>query len=73
VQTRNEEENHNSTSSVALKPKRAKVFTHRPKLHSLEKTAALAATKKMELVEYAKATPSASEIIPAMTVEATFT
>jgi tRNA A37 N6-isopentenylltransferase MiaA len=37
------------TSSVAMKPKRAKVLTHQPKLHSLEKAAALSATKKMEV------------------------
>jgi hypothetical protein len=58
-----------TTSSAAPKANRAKVLTHWPKLHSLEKTI----VQKMEVVEYAKATPSALEIIPAMTVEATTT
>jgi hypothetical protein len=60
-----------STSFAASKPKRAKVLTHRPKLHSLEKTAIVPATKKMEVVEYVEATPLASEIIPVVTIEAT--
>jgi hypothetical protein len=49
-----------TTSSAASKPKRAKVLTHRPKLHSLEKTAAVPSTKKMEIIEFAEATPMAS-------------
>jgi hypothetical protein len=46
-----------TTSSAASKPKRAKVLTHRPKLHSLEKNVAVPAIEKTEVVEYAKATP----------------
>jgi hypothetical protein len=60
-----------TTSSIVLKPKRVKVLTHQPKLHSLEKAVALSATEKMEVVEYAEATPSALEIIPVVTAEAT--
>jgi hypothetical protein len=60
-------------SSTASNPKRAKVLTHRPKLHSLEKTATVPATEKMGVVEYAEATPLALEIIPAVTIEATVT
>jgi hypothetical protein len=45
------------TSSVVPKPKRTKVVTHRSKLHSLERDAALPATEKMEVVEYVEATP----------------
>jgi hypothetical protein len=52
------------SSSAALKPKRAKVLTLRPKLHSLEKTAALPGTEKMEIVECVKATILAHEKIP---------
>jgi hypothetical protein len=36
--------------STVLKPKRAKVLARRPKLHSLEKTIAVLATEKMEIV-----------------------
>jgi hypothetical protein len=59
-----------TSSSTASKPKRAKVLTRRTKLHSLEKTAAVPATEKIEIVEHAEAIPLASEIIPAATVEA---
>jgi hypothetical protein len=45
-------------------------LTRRPKLHSLEKTAAVPAIEKMEIVEYAKATPLASEIIHVVTAKA---
>jgi hypothetical protein len=62
-----------TTSSTALKPKRAKVLTQRPKVHSLEKTAALPAIEKMEVVECSEATLLASEIIPAVTADATIT
>jgi hypothetical protein len=55
------------------KPKREKVLTHRPKLHSLERATALPALEKMEVVEYADATPSALEIIPAEATEAATT
>jgi hypothetical protein len=48
-----------TTSYAAPKPKRTKVLTHQPKLHSLEKAAALPALEKLEVVEYAEATPSA--------------
>jgi hypothetical protein len=53
------------------KPKRAKVLTRRPKPHSLEKIDVVLATEKKEIVECAEATLLASEIIPAMTAEAT--
>jgi hypothetical protein len=47
-----------STSSSGPKPKKkVKVLTRRPKLHSLEKTAAAPTSEKME-IEYAKATIS---------------
>jgi hypothetical protein len=62
-----------TASSTAAKPKRAKVLTHRSKLHSLDKIVAVPATEKMEVIEYAEATLSALEITPAMTVEATIT
>jgi hypothetical protein len=45
-----------STSSGGPKPKKVKVLTRRPKLHSLEKTAIVPASEKME-IEYAKAAP----------------
>ena len=51
------------TSSAAPKLKKTKVLTHLPKLHSLERVVALAATEKMEVVEYAEATTLALEII----------
>jgi hypothetical protein len=60
-----------TTSSTASKLKRAKVFTHRPKLHSLEKTPVVPATEKMEIVECVESTLLASEIIPFVTAEAT--
>jgi hypothetical protein len=60
-----------TSSFVASKLKRAKVLTHRPKLHSLEKTDAVPAVEKIGSVEYAEATPLASKIIPAVTAEAT--
>ena len=46
-------------------------MTRRPKSHSLEKTAAVLGTEKMEIAEYAEATPLASETIPAMAAEVT--
>jgi hypothetical protein len=45
-------------------------LTRRPKLYSLEKTAAESAIEKIEIVEYVEATPLASEIIPVVTAEA---
>jgi hypothetical protein len=39
------------TSFAMLKPKRAEVLTHRPKLHSLEKVVALPAAEKIEVVK----------------------
>jgi hypothetical protein len=59
-----------TTSSVAPKPKRTKVLTHRAKLYSLERVVALPATKMMEVVESAKATLSALEVMPSAAVEA---
>jgi pyruvate/2-oxoglutarate dehydrogenase complex dihydrolipoamide acyltransferase (E2) component len=59
-----------SSSSAAPKPKRAKVFTRRPKPHSLERTVAVLGMEKMEIAELAKAIPLASETIPDVTVEA---
>jgi hypothetical protein len=43
--------------STASKPKRAKVLTCWPKLHSLEKTAAAPTAEKIEIIEHAEATP----------------
>ena len=57
-----------STSSGAPKLKRAKVLTHRPKLHSLEKTDVVPTTEKVKFIESAEAVPLAMEIVPAMTV-----
>jgi hypothetical protein len=59
-----------TTSFAASKPRRTKVLTHRSKLHFLERVVALPSTEKMEVVEYAEATPSALEIIPAEAAEA---
>jgi hypothetical protein len=59
-----------TTSFDVPKAKKTKALTHRPKLHSLERAAALPATEKMEVVEYAEATPSALEIILTEVVEA---
>jgi hypothetical protein len=58
------------SSSTAPKPKRAKVLTHRLKPHSLERTAAILDTKRIEITEHAKVIPLALETIPAVTVEA---
>jgi hypothetical protein len=60
-----------STSSTTSKPKKVNVLTHRPKVHSLERTAAVPATEKMEIIEYVEATPLASKIILVVTAEAT--
>jgi hypothetical protein len=57
-------------SSAAPKPKRTKVLTHRPISYSLERAAALPAIENMEVVEPAKATPLALEIIPAGAAQA---
>jgi hypothetical protein len=46
-----------TTSSVAPKPKRTKVLTHWAKSQSLERAVALPATEKIEVVEFAEATP----------------
>jgi hypothetical protein len=58
------------SSSTAPKLKRAKVLTHRLKPHSLERTATILDTKRIEIAEQTKAIPSALETIPAVTVEA---
>jgi hypothetical protein len=58
-----------STSSGAPKPKRAKVPSHRPKLHSLEKTVVAPTTEKVKFVESAKVIPLAMETVPAAPVE----
>jgi hypothetical protein len=61
------------SSSIAPKPKRAKVLTHRPKPHSLERTTAIPAipdTKRIEIVEQAEAILLASETIPGVTAKA---
>jgi hypothetical protein len=52
------------------KPKRAKVLTHRSNPHSLDRTAAMLDTEKMEIVEHVEAILLAPEIIPAATVKA---
>jgi hypothetical protein len=48
----------------------AEVLTCRPKPHSLEKVAALPASEKIEVVEYAEATALILEVVPAATAEA---
>jgi hypothetical protein len=58
-----------STSSGAQKPKRAKVLTRKPKLHSLEKTAVAHTTEKVKLVESATVIPLAMETVPVMPAE----
>jgi hypothetical protein len=58
------------SSSTMPKPKRAKVLTHRPKPHSLERTDAVLDTEKMEIAERVEAIPLAPETIPAATVKA---
>jgi hypothetical protein len=45
-------------------------LTHRPKLHSLERVAALPTSEKIKVVEYAEATPLALEIILVEAAEA---
>jgi hypothetical protein len=59
-----------STSFGAQKPKRAKVLTRRPKLHSLEKTTEVPTIEKVKFIESAEAIPLATETVPAMLVEA---
>jgi hypothetical protein len=59
-----------SSSSTAPSAKRAKVLTRRPKPHSLEMTAAVLDTEKMEITEHAETIPLASDTIPAVTVKA---
>jgi hypothetical protein len=58
------------TSFGEQKPKRAKVLTHRPRLHSVEKTAEVPATEKVKFIENAEVVPLATETVPAMPVEA---
>ena len=59
-----------SSSSIAPKPKRAKVLTRRLKPRPFEKTATELDTEKIENVEHAEAIPLAPETIPDATVEA---
>jgi hypothetical protein len=59
-----------STSSGAPKPKGAKVLTRRLKLHSFEKTVVVPMTEKVKFIESVEAVPLATEIVPAMPVEA---
>jgi hypothetical protein len=59
-----------STCFGALKPKRAKVLTRRPKLHSLEKTVVVPTIKKVKFIESVEAVPLAMETVSAMPVEA---
>jgi hypothetical protein len=49
LENKGQKEKWQSPSTV-LKPKRAKVLARRLKLHSLEKTIAVLATEKMEIV-----------------------
>ena len=58
-----------STSFGAPKPKRAKVLTRRPRLHSLEKATIAPTTEKVKLVESAEVIPLAMETVPAMPAE----
>jgi hypothetical protein len=57
------------TSSGAQKPKRAKVLTRRPKLHSLEKTVVVPTTEKVKFVESAGVMPLATKTTLAMLIE----
>jgi hypothetical protein len=59
-----------STSFGAQKLKRAKVLTRRLKLHSLEKFAEGPTTEKVKFIENVEVVPLATEIVPAMPVEA---
>jgi hypothetical protein len=59
-----------STSSGAPKPKKDKVLTRRPKLHSLEKNDVSPTTEKVEFIESAEVVPLATETAPAMPDEA---
>jgi hypothetical protein len=59
-----------ASSSAAPMPKRAKVLTRRPKPHSLERTAVVLDTEKMEIAAHAEAIPLALETIPTVMVEA---
>jgi hypothetical protein len=59
-----------SSSSTAPKPNRAMVLTCRSKPHSLERTAVVLDTDKMEIAEHAEAIPLAPKAIPAVTSEA---
>jgi hypothetical protein len=45
-------------------------LAHRLKPHSLERTATILDTKRIEIVEQTEVIPSVSETIPAVTVEA---
>jgi hypothetical protein len=56
-------------SSSAPKPKKAKVLTRRPKLHSLEKTNVVPTTEKVKFVESVEVVPLAMEQIVAMPFE----
>jgi hypothetical protein len=47
-----------STSSGVPKPKRAKVLTRRPKLQSLEQTAAVPVIEEMKFIENVKTVPT---------------
>jgi hypothetical protein len=58
-----------SISSNAPKPKRAKVLSHRPKLHSLENTVVAPTTEKLKFVESAEVIPLTSETVPVVPVE----
>jgi hypothetical protein len=57
-----------SSSSTAPKPKKVKVLTHRPRLHSIKRTTAIPDTKRIEIVEQTEAIPLASETIPVVIV-----
>jgi hypothetical protein len=59
-----------STSFGAPKPKRAKVLTRRPKLHSLEKAAEVPTIEKVKFIESAEAVPLAMKTVLAKSVEA---
>ena len=59
-----------SSSSTAPKMKKVKVLTHRPRPHSIKRTAAILDTKRIEIAEHAEAIPLALETIPTVKVEA---
>jgi hypothetical protein len=59
-----------SSSSTAPKQNKVKFLTHGPRPHSIKRSAAISDTKRIEIAEQTEAIPLASEMIPAVMVEA---